>query len=378
MRRLIECMVTDTCAMNQTKVVLFTSWDFTFALEGSVSGENIWANSVIYSLYKHGYTFLFAEDHRQLAEQYRIFPSLVKVIIAHAEVVHDCFRAEECIKSPRNPNGVPLWKMFTFEFWRDSYKPHPLGNAWTLAPTEYGNGHVFIGYSVNHTCSLQPFLPHSQRKHQAFVLAKRLSYFYKDTYAWPGVDYAHPPSTLHDLAFVGAMWNDTKDESVTQPSPQVPAGINNLDGSTLATDDFFAALSQSKVLVGVGQPFLSPSPYDALCLGVPFINPVYQWDRQNPHNRSAWAAQHDGLRLVEEPYVYHVLRVPDLAERTRLFWEAVSRAVNTPINRNIPEDMTPEAVMARVSRFVEADWRSRAEQLKKENPSGKKLPNFTL
>lgn len=42
MRALVECLEKDTCRANQTKVVIFASWDFTFAIKGHVSGENIW------------------------------------------------------------------------------------------------------------------------------------------------------------------------------------------------------------------------------------------------------------------------------------------------------------------------------------------------
>lgn len=40
----------------------------------------------------------------------------------------------------------------------------------------------------------------------------------------------------------------------------------------------------------------------------------------------------------------------------------------------MPEDMTPAAVTSRVSAFVEADWRTKAEQLMRESKEkGKNL-----
>ena len=38
--------------------------------------------------------------------------------------------------------------------------------------------------------------------------------------------------------------------------------------------EFVDAVRRSKVMVGVGNPWWSPSPYHALCQGVPFVNPV--------------------------------------------------------------------------------------------------------
>ncbi|KZW03789.1 hypothetical protein EXIGLDRAFT_827749 [Exidia glandulosa HHB12029] len=381
MHALISCIASDTCGVNQTKIVIFASWDFTYAIEGRVSGENIWANSIMDALDALGYTYFFAFNHDQLAERYRAFPELVKVVIAQSPLVHDCLNDPECIKSPINVLGVPLWKMFGFEFWENSYMPHPLGKPWTLSPVNYASGNTFLGYSVNRTCSLQPFIPHDKRDNQVFVLAKRLSYFFGDRYAWPNVDYSQPPATLKGLSFVAAVWNDTSQERNRKypVSPKVPKGVVALNDQPLLVDEFFLEVASSKLLLGIGDPPLSPSPYDALCLGVPFLNPVVSYDKANPENRTAWITQHDGLKFQPEPYVYHVLKHPDMETRTRLFWEAAERAVSTPIQRYMPEEMTPAAVTARVSAFVEADWRSRAELVIEEfKAQGKKLTGLTL
>jgi hypothetical protein len=64
---------------------------------------------------------------------------------------------------------------------------------------------------------------------------------------------------------------------------KVVGGMDNNDGVTnrlienygmtnfgqLGKFDFFEHLSRSFVLVGVGRPKISPSPWDALCMGVP-------------------------------------------------------------------------------------------------------------
>jgi len=48
-------------------------------------------------------------------------------------------------------------------------------------------------------------------------------------------------------------------------------GVVNL--RRLNQTEFMRELSDSKVLIGVGNPWWSSSPY-ALCQGVPFLNPV--------------------------------------------------------------------------------------------------------
>lgn len=71
-------------------------------------------------------------------------------------------------------------------------------------------------------------------------------------------------------------------------------GIVNL--GQLGQQDFVRELGQSKILIGMGDPWWSPSPYNALCQGVPFLNPVSGFprldcalaiDTMNPDNQMA-------------------------------------------------------------------------------------------
>lgn len=98
----------------------------------------------------------------------------------------------------------------------------------------------------------------------------------------------------------------------------------------MARPAFQKVVASSRVLLGIGSPGLSPTPYEALCLGVPFINPVKTWDKKDPENKSKWKAQHDGLLYagVDEPYVYHV-KVGD----RQGFERAIVKAMETPIQR---------------------------------------------
>lgn len=107
-----------------------------------------------------------------------------------------------------------------------------------------------------------------------------------------------------------------------------PPGIVQLPRMDRAT--FQNQVARSRVVLGVGTPLLSPTPWEALCLGVPFINPVKGWSASKPEDRTRWWAQQDGVWWsgLDEPYVYHV-KVGDRAG----FERAIRKAMDTPIER---------------------------------------------
>lgn len=212
--------------------------------------------------------------------------------------------------------------MFSFHFWTGP--SNPLGNAWTLSPEDYAliepqsdsHENYYLGYSIENTCLNIPITVNDERPQQAYVLAKRTEYFYDKDYAWPDLVYDTSPIDVQLVA--GIAQNDSLNG--------LPKGITDL--GHLNKIQFYHHLGRSRALVGIGLPFLSPSPYDALCMGVPFINPVLQWDEKNPDNRTSWWTQHNGLKFQKPPYVYHVKK-GDING----FWEALRMAVDTPIER---------------------------------------------
>ncbi|KAG8999542.1 hypothetical protein FRB90_012049 [Tulasnella sp. 427] len=132
---------------------------------------------------------------------------------------------------------------------------------------------------------------------------------------------------------------------------------------------FQHTIAGSKVVLGIGRPALSPTPYEALCLGVPFINVVQGWDRADPENRAKWyTSQHDAIMGLDlgEPYVYHV-RVGDREALKR----AVRLALETPIPRYIPPRMKMSSVVDRVKAILDMDPRSLAKRQVQ-------ITNFTL
>lgn len=95
-------------------------------------------------------------------------------------------------------------------------------------------------------------------------MGKQLDYFspsFNFTWTLPGLAAISEAEQVSFVAGIGgdenaALWTDISD-----------AGINNL--GLLSQEQFHDELGHSKVLVGIGKPRTSPSPWDALCMGVP-------------------------------------------------------------------------------------------------------------
>ncbi|KAJ7822667.1 hypothetical protein B0H14DRAFT_2828284 [Mycena olivaceomarginata] len=104
---------------------------------------------------------------------------------------------------------------------------------------------------------------------------------------------------------------------------------------------FYEALARSWVLVGMGAPSTSPTPYDALCLG---------WDPAHPDDRARWAAQHEALKHLGPPRVYNVFK--DDTDGPRPFLTGASP--------HILHRLELAAVQARVGAALQTDWRGAA------------------
>ncbi|KAJ8480912.1 hypothetical protein ONZ45_g15485 [Pleurotus djamor] len=337
MQALFTCIAEDNCAQNQTSIVLLSSPHFKDTIAGHVSGEDIWAMSILLSLRELGYTTIYAPRNYELARTYRQYPHLVKAILIESSDANKCFEDSKCTKTSSHPLGIPAWKMFSFHFWTGG--DHPLGNPWTLSPENYpllnpsNSAHNFyLGYSIERTCMAMPFTPPKDRPMQAYVLSKQTSYLSHENFAWSNMSFDPPPFPLQ---IVSGMRNNT-DSSVA-----IPEGWNNL--GRLDKTQFYHQLELSRVLIGIGSPYLSPSPYDALCMGVPFVNPILNWDKDRPDDRSRWHTQHDGLKYEDPPYVYNVRRGDEEG-----FWSAIRLAIDNPIPRYIVSNMTMESLKFRL------------------------------
>nr|GAT46478.1 predicted protein [Mycena chlorophos] len=350
---LFACLETGVCGENQTSVVLLGSAHFIGPLEGHVGGEDIWGLSTIEALDAMGYTYIFSPhwdgtEHpanvHVTMEFYHMFPDLVKVIIAEAEEIEQCWYDRRCILSPENPYGIPAWKMFSWGFWAGP--ANPLGAKWSLNPEDFHRDHswippnTYLGYSVEHGCKSVPYIPHAERPNPStiYIYAKWGSYFFN--HPW-GMDYYR--SVAEELDGRAHLLMGTHGELPDDFPVDV---VENM--GQMKQQQFYEMLSGASLVIGVGAPTTSPSMYDALCLGVPVINPILQWDESR-----------------------------SLGDKEG-FMRAVKDALAHPIESYILPHMTMGAVEGRLGKIIEGDWKAEAEKLLEERQKTGDGPLFTV
>lgn len=99
--------------------------------------------------------------------------------------------------------------------------------------------------------------------------------------------------------FVGAIEDSRSQEDKDKWGP-IPSVIKNV--GKLNREEFEHAFGQSKLMLGIGAPPLSPSPYQALAKAVPFANPHKLRAGGDGGNDRDWSfVQHESLERVPEP-----------------------------------------------------------------------------
>lgn len=158
-----------------------------------------------------------------------------------------------------------MWSEFTLTV----YSPgNPLGPQFTLSPSPRNNNH-FLSFSIEPTCRRLPYLPHEDRAYppQAYLLTKQMRYFDPDNtfqgfFAWTIPGLGNIQRKLR-IRITGGINRDNEDLSKEYDR----AGLHNV--GQLDKIGFYNQLARSFVLVGIGKPRISPSPFDAMCMGVP-------------------------------------------------------------------------------------------------------------
>ncbi|KAF7967955.1 hypothetical protein HWV62_32461 [Athelia sp. TMB] len=397
LRALFCCLEDSTCKKNQASVVILESYFITGSLVDWTGGESIWGRSLIKALSDLGYTYLFAPTISHAVHLYHMFPTLTVAVIAEPWSIKVCNNApgppdpsnpntkglarsghfaDSCVRQPEAPTGIPLWKMLAFEYWPISN--HPLGMKWTLGPEpwgthigayRFGKENVYVGYSVETQCGVVPFVPHAERdedgKAQAWILAKRIGYFSPERSAWTNRVYEAASAASNARFALGASQGGFEIDGVGKDMTEDDLPKDWKNYGLLEQDAFMRRLAKSRVLIGIGNPVHSPTPYDALCLGVPFINPINEWKPDEPLNKAYWRTQHDNLAQLDPPYVYNVHEGDEKA-----FVKAVQDAIRTPIDRFILPEMRQDQITERVDAILKTDWKSKAEQLLERRKAG--------
>lgn len=140
---------------------------------------------------------------------------------------------------------------------------NPLGKEFTLSPF-IRNDNFHLSLSIEPTCKVIPALKPSQKpkiKH-AYLLSKQMRYMTGNAFSWTIPGLAEIQTRLK-IKILGGIKED-------RPLLADLFELHNLTNlGQLNKTEFYTQLAMSSVLVGVDQPRISPSPWDALCMGVP-------------------------------------------------------------------------------------------------------------
>ncbi|KLT45760.1 hypothetical protein CC85DRAFT_310485 [Cutaneotrichosporon oleaginosum] len=382
LERLATCLTAGTCTDSERKIILLASFHFGHSELGWNGGEQVWARSMLSAFRELNHTVLFSWGHMDTLLNYQALPELVTHVLWERKEFLVCQERNDtnyremdkedfatkpwhdwqtgpkrCMQADDYPQGIPYWKSFHFWFFVET--DHPLGGHWILSPEDYDlwygkkPNHTYLGYSIEHRCNQFPTFDH--REHRGLILAKTLNYFEQKINGF----YNIIGKARDGVQPISENGKEVKFELVTTVGEK-GTHIEDPDIESLGRMDQKAwteVLARSKLLLGIGRPIVSPSPYYALCMGVPFIQPVGWWNKHRPDDRSAWQTQQMGMRMLEEPYVYHVKAGDEEGLRA-----AMQRAVDNPIPRYIPPHMTWDAFMGRVRSFLARDWQAEAKQ----------------
>ncbi|KAK4684439.1 hypothetical protein P7C73_g5734, partial [Tremellales sp. Uapishka_1] len=222
----------------------------------------------------------------------------------------------------------------------------------------------YMGYSLQNECDEFKHLSEEEADvpNTAWLYTKQLTYAYAGfpEFGWNRSYFELATKDLQDInmTFRGAYKNDPYflPERIEGGPMEPVAGVENV--GKIGPEEFARELARSKMLVGIGQPWLAPSPYLALCLRTPYLNLLKRWDADDPDNRAKWDSQHNALMGMDSPYVYNV-RAGDYDG----FLAALRNAVQHPIlEPYIDPEMTLIAMRTKVRDLVEADWQGMGKE----------------
>jgi hypothetical protein len=105
----------------------------------------------------------------------------------------------------------------------------------------------------------------------------------------------------------------------------------------LQVDEWFQLLSQSKFLLGLGNPLLGPSALDAIALGCMFIEPIYSESIKH------YTSQHPFVKEVAPEYVcsYHESNLEEL-------FACIDQALSVTLPPKIPKELTKDEYLKRI------------------------------
>ncbi|RXK40427.1 hypothetical protein M231_02260 [Tremella mesenterica] len=399
--RLIACLTENTCEKGQETLIILQSPHFLNAQRGLTSGEDIWAASSLEAFQSLNYTLVYTFGVLDTVLVYQTIPDLVTSIWWASADFLKCLQCNDenyqstekpfgagrqtgtkgCPKKEGFEDGIPVWKSWIFHFWQDPR--HPLGHGWTLAPEDYAKWkpgkeqNRYLGYSIESRCRSQKHFSPEEREHCAVALGKLPSYFDPDqkTFTWTNqldlLVHAMPRGSdrkqFEIIAFAGPT-----DENTAMGVTLNTSGVVNYGKKPMA--EWNSVVARSKLLLGVGRPFTSPSLRDILGPnGRPekakteimkahagsirramLRSTIHQSDTQVGQSKSGRSKQVG--HAAQQPQEHITSHQGDGNE----LQAAVLSALTNPIKRYIPPAMGLAAVRERHKQIIESDWEAEA------------------
>lgn len=119
-------LVAQGCGTNETTVIILSSLFFAEAFSGaSVTGETIYAQSIISTLNAYNYSYVFSSlgwwnpDMRKTVELWHKHRWNVRMVLADPEQIDTCWKLtdQNCLKTEENLEGIEAWRLLAFWYW---------------------------------------------------------------------------------------------------------------------------------------------------------------------------------------------------------------------------------------------------------------------
>ncbi|WOO82976.1 uncharacterized protein LOC62_04G006454 [Vanrija pseudolonga] len=397
LRWLTACLARDDCPENADKVIIVNTYHCQWALDDEYhGGEGVWCLGLIRSWERQGYTVLHGGDvdWRFVYNIYRQIPDLVKVILSDDGNDDRNGNWKKYTKTLERKDGIPVWKYFGVSYYMTGSQTQ-VGHAWIVTcendppeqhHIEVHNGvawlytgdedlqvratpdhsrFTWLGYPLHPSPEETQITPWHERKNRVWVMTKEAHLFHnghQQVYNLSFFTDAHNELSkeFEGFEFVGG-WQDHRNDEEKAANP-IPKEVKNF--GRLNATEFDKEYSVSRMMLGVGSPPLSPSPYRAMSRAVPFGHPHRLRDdlkpEDDPQDDRNWGyRQHEGMQRVPEPYAYQIE-----AFNYTAFVGAIRKALSTPLEYPLRfERMRAERADKRLSDFVDADWHGYAEAI---------------
>ncbi|KAI9638396.1 uncharacterized protein MKK02DRAFT_10347, partial [Dioszegia hungarica] len=368
-------------------VIVNGYWWSAMTIHHGTSGEVIWQESVLKQFESYGIMTLFVGAYENWITVAEMMPNVYRFVWAPELEIISCFTDPRCVAAehyvppldaedlslsvPNEERGViPIWRLQIVDYWgslpkevsnndwywglteHGEWSYHSLGTAWISTPWPMPN-HVHLPYSIEEYCLSIPVKPHDERNNSVLIFAKRSSYFHlphmPPKHFW--TDLSREPN--FDLL-------STADDEAGKPMPE---GLSTLGRqSREAYEDL---VGSSKVLLGMGHPPISPSVYTALCQGTPVVLPYRALELnlwKGGFEYYAGYYQHGPAMAIGPPYVYSYQQ-----QNYTMLLEMVNKALVTPIERYIPDDMKLPYALKQSKAFLNRDLHAMFRKVLRKN-----------